>query len=79
MSVKYYAPEIFHDINSSFASASGMWSYMCLFSNLYLKPYPFGQFQQYLNHFSDGHCLSNGGAITIVGVHAQIGGTMINH
>ena len=32
--IRYYAPERFHNINPSFAS--DMWSYMCLFSELYL-------------------------------------------
>ena len=34
MNTKHYAPERFHNVNPSFAS--DMWSYMCLFSELYL-------------------------------------------
>jgi len=38
LNIRYYAPERFHNINPSFAS--DMWSYMCLFSQLYLNCVP---------------------------------------
>jgi serine/threonine protein kinase len=38
MNTNYYAPEKFHNVNPSFAS--DMWSYMCLFSELYLGNVP---------------------------------------
>ncbi|KAN0067863.1 Protein kinase-like domain containing protein [Elaphomyces granulatus] len=40
VNINYYAPERFHDVNPSFTS--DMWSYMCLFSELYLGGVPWG-------------------------------------
>jgi serine/threonine protein kinase len=36
--IVYYAPERFHNVNSKFVS--DMWSYMCLFTHLYLGHTP---------------------------------------
>jgi serine/threonine protein kinase len=38
----YYAPERFHNVNPSFAS--DMWSYMCLFSQLYFGYIPWASY-----------------------------------
>ena len=40
--ISYYAPERFHNVNPSFAS--DMWSYMCLFSDLYLGFVPWSSY-----------------------------------
>jgi serine/threonine protein kinase len=40
VNIHYCAPERFHDANPSFAS--DMWSYMCLFSDLYIGYVPWG-------------------------------------
>ncbi|KAN0069697.1 kinase domain containing protein [Elaphomyces granulatus] len=42
MNTNYYAPERFHNVNPSFSS--DMWSYMCLFSNLYLGNVPWSSY-----------------------------------
>ncbi|KAN0077861.1 Protein kinase-like domain containing protein [Elaphomyces granulatus] len=41
LNIRYYAPERFHNINPSFAS--DMWSYMCLFLDLYLGCVPWSR------------------------------------
>jgi serine/threonine protein kinase len=41
---RYYAPERFHNMNPS--SASDMWSYMCLFSELYLGWVPWTSYSE---------------------------------
>jgi serine/threonine protein kinase len=42
MNTKHYAPERFHNVNPSFAS--DMWSYMCVFSELYLGYVPWASY-----------------------------------
>ncbi|KAN0081106.1 protein kinase [Elaphomyces granulatus] len=42
MNTKHYAPERFHNVNPSFAS--DMWSYMCVFSELYLGHVPWASY-----------------------------------
>jgi serine/threonine protein kinase len=41
MNIQYCAPERFHNVNPSFAS--DMWSYMCLFSELYIGHVPWNR------------------------------------
>jgi serine/threonine protein kinase len=43
VNINYCAPERFHDANPSFAS--DMWSYMCLFSSLYIGYVPWCSYQ----------------------------------
>jgi serine/threonine protein kinase len=42
--IRYYAPERFHNVNASFAS--DMWSYMCLFTDLYLGFIPWSSYTE---------------------------------